>query len=170
MIIMTGFTIYAAESNKSDVSITFGTGPVKISDIVIADFGTIGLTGKDQIAETTIEDFTITDPRGNGKGWNLQISATPVTNGTNRLHDGALSISGTKGAAVGMSDPFEQSYIKNTFIIKETPANYIIVPESKGKGTYIFSDARLSLEIWPREAYAGTYSTTITFDIVHNID
>lgn len=168
MIVITGITIYAKDDG-TDVNITFGGGAVKISDITINDFGFIELTGTDQIAETNISDFTITDPRGNGKGWILQISATPFSNGINQLHDGALSITETKGNAVGKSDPFNQSYINNPFTIREVPGNYIIVPESNGKGTYIFNDAKLSLEIWPSEVYAGTYSTTITFDMVQNI-
>lgn len=163
------FFIMSVSAQTASTDVTLSGGPVKLSAISVDSFGSIELTGLKQTAQASISDFTVTDPRGNAKGWNLQVSATRLRNGENYLHDGALKISGTKGQAVGKSDAFDQSYIKNDFVITEVPGNFIIVPESKGKGTFLFTDSILSLEIWPSEAIAGTYTTTITFDVVHNV-
>jgi hypothetical protein len=160
-------TAFAA---SGDTSVVFGGGPVSISGISVASFGQITLTCLNQTAQAAVGDFTITDARGNGKGWSVQVSATRFKNGTSMLHDGALTLSGTRGTAVGNSDNFDQSYIASPMTVTTTPAAYIVVPTSKGKGSYSFTGGNLSLDIWPSEVISGTYSSTVTFDVVPNVN
>ncbi|SDO10417.1 WxL domain-containing protein [Acetanaerobacterium elongatum] len=157
---------YAASTNTN---VTIAQGPLTISPVTIESFGQVTLSGQDQTADATINDFTVTDARGNAKGWSVQVSATRFANGTSLLHDGALTLSGTNGAAVGHSDKFEQSYINNALTVTTVPSNYVVVPVSKGKGTFSFSGGKLTLELWPSEVIEGTYTSTVTIDTVANI-
>lgn len=167
ILILSIIQVSAASANTQ---VNLIGGQVTLSPITIGSFGDVVLTGLDQTVQANIEDFTITDARGTGQGWTLQVSAIRFGIGTNKMRDGALKITGAKGAPVGKSDDFDQSYINDSFVITEVPGNFIVVPQSKGKGTFTFTDAKLNFEIWPKEAIGGTYSTTITFDLVHNIN
>jgi hypothetical protein len=166
--ILSSVNIAYAATGETDITIK--SGPVKMSPITIGSFGQVTLTGLEQTAQTSVSDFTITDARGNAKGWKLQVSATPFTNGTYTLHDGVLTITGTQGTTVGKSDPFEQSWIAPSYKITSVPGDYISVPMLNGKGTFAFSGTKLNMELWPSEVMAGTYTGTITFDVVHNVD
>lgn len=167
MLTVGSASAYAA---SAETDVTFGAGPVKISEIHVASFGQITLTGINQSARAAISDFTVTDPRGNAKGWSVQVSATRFKNGTNMLHDGALTLSGAKATVIGHSDEFDPSYIASPLTVTEMPKEYIVVPSAEGKGSYKFSDAELTLDIWPKEAMAGTYTATITFEVIPNLN
>lgn len=162
--------IPAAFAASSNTNVTLKAGPFTISPITVGNFGQIILNGQDQTAQASISNFTVTDARGNSKGWSVQISATRFASGKNLLHDGALTISGTTGDAVGHSDSFEKSYIFNPTKITTVPSKYIVVPNSKGKGTFNFSGGILTLDIWPNEVLEGTYTSTVTIDVVANIN
>ncbi len=162
-------TMPAALAASINTNIAMKSGPLTISPVTIGNFGGVTLTGQDQTAQADVNNFTVTDARGNAKGWSVQVSATRFTNGTSTLHDGALTLSGATGAAVGHSDKFEANYITSPCTVTTVPSNYIVVPTSKGKGTYTFSGGKLTLEIWPNEVVEGTYTTTITIDAVANI-
>jgi len=160
----------AAFAASVNTNLAIKPGSFSISPITIGSFGNLTLSGQDQIVQAVISDFTVTDARGNAKGWTVQVSATPFTNGTSALHEGALTISGAMGTSVGHSDTFDSSYIKNATTLTAVPSNYIVVPRSKGKGTFNFSGGKLELEIWPSEVVEGTYTSDITIDVVANID
>lgn len=163
---MSVMTVFAA---PGDTSVTFAAGPVSITGVSVTSFGQVTLNGLQQSAQAGVGDFTVTDARGNGKGWSVQVSATRFKNGTSQLHDGALTVSDATGTAVGRSDDFAQSYIASNMTVATTPAAYVVVPASKGKGSFKFSGTKLTLDIWPSEAMAGTYTSTVTFDVVPNV-
>jgi hypothetical protein len=161
-------------SFAATTTVQFQPGKFSTSTISIEPFNNgdpVQLTGSDQRIETTIDDFSIVDARGNNKGWILRISATPFDSGSGEtLHEGALTLSGAVVNAVGNSDRFDgDCTVKNDIALSGIPQNFIVVPVSQGKGTYTVSGAGLSLDVWPKEALAGTFTSTITFDLVTNV-
>lgn len=73
-------------------------------------------------------------------------------------------------SAQSNSDRFDgDCSIANDISITSIPQNFVVAPESKGKGTYTVSGAKLMLDIWPKEALAGTYTSTLTIDLVTNV-
>lgn len=84
---------------------------------------------KDKALE--IGDFIVTDPRGNAKGRNVQVSATRFKNSTSLFYDGALTLTDAIGAKITHSDDFDQSYIASGLMVTETPVDFIEVPQSQ---------------------------------------
>jgi|AGTN01.2.fsa_nt_gi hypothetical protein len=164
--VMAVSAIPAMAASTSNTNVTLSAGQMSVSSITVENFAQVTLNGAVQTSNANVGSFTVVDARGNGQGWSLMVSATRFRNGGTTMHDGAMTLSGTTGTAVGKSDAFEQSYIKPSFVIRESPASYISVPQSKGKGTYNFAGGKLTLEIWPSEAISGTYTSTVTFDMV----
>jgi hypothetical protein len=156
----------AMASSTGNTNVTLSAGQMSISRINVENFAQVTLNGAEQTTNACVGDFSVVDARGNAQGWSVMVSATRFRNGGSTMHDGAMTLTGTTGTASGKSDTFEQSYVKPSFTIKESPASYISVPQSKGKGTYNFTGGKLALEIWPSEATAGTYTSTVTFDVV----
>lgn len=168
-ILMTSIASFAVTT-----SVGFAQGPFSVGDISISAFNNgndVVLTGQDMILETQIADFQITDARGNNKGWMVRVSATPFEDANgNRLHEGALKISNLTLTAVGKSDPVDVNYVTpGELSLTNMPKPLIQVPESKGKGTYKASGTKLSLEVWPSEVLATTYTSTLTFELITNI-
>ena len=156
----------AMAATTGNTNVTLSAGQMSISSVTVENFAQVTLNGAEQTTNANVGNFSVVDARCNAQGWSVMVSATRFRNGGSTMHDGAMTLSGTTGAAVGKSDTFEQTYIKSSFVIKESPASYVAVPQSKGKGTYNFTGGKLSLEIWPSEAIAGTYTSTVTFDVV----
>ncbi len=152
-------------------TVEFKPGPFNVGGITIDSFGDVSLTGQDQYIETTINDFQVVDARGNNKGWIVRVSATPFQDGSgNMLHEGALKISGLSVRSVGNSDIVDSSCkIADNISITSIPQNLIYMPESRGKGTYECSGARLTLEAWPKEVLAASYTATLTFELIPNV-
>lgn len=155
-------------------TVEFKAGSFGFNTISVTPFNSgapIALTGADQTVSAAVNDFNVTDARGNNKGWILRISATQFSNGAGSvLHEGALAISDASVTVQGNSDRFDgDCSVVNDISITSIPQNFIVVPESKGKGTYTVSGAKLWLDIWPKEALAGTYTSTLTVDLVTNV-
>lgn len=174
LLVVAFLTLSMATSLAVTTTVGFKEGPFTISDISINPFATaegISLTGQDQILETSINPFNIIDARGNNKGWLVRVSATPFEDSAgNRLHEGALSLSDLSVSAVGNSDAFDNTCrIADGISLTSIPQNIIVVPESKGKGTYSATGGKLMLEVWPKEVLATTYISTLTIELVTNI-
>src|SRR2546421_4334030 len=80
---------FADSSTGATVAVTGGslseTGPSTVSATPVT------LNGSDQTTTYSM-GLTVTDPRGSGGGWNLTITSTMFTSGSNKLSTTASSI------------------------------------------------------------------------------
>lgn len=153
-----------------DVTGTFGLtgGPLAIA---ASDAPTVNLTldGTDQ---STTDTFTIDakDLRGTGAGWKVTITSTLFTNGDGKtLADDAAEIT---GIAVDCDDGTCTDPENGVGYPLTIPADVVAPAEAatlfnagadKGMGDFTLTPTfKLSV---PANAYAGSYSSTITLDI-----
>lgn len=146
------------------------------------------LTGASAEAVDTVpadQGYSVTDNTGANAGWNVTVSATTFTDGTHTLPDtGTFSLNGSLASSASPAAP-----AVTCLTICTTPVNQISYPvpvttaATSPAPTRIFSAARGSgagsfaiggstssapLGWWvhvPASAYAGTYTSTITFSI-----
>ena len=82
---------FADSSTGANVAVTGGSLSEAAPTSVAAT--PVTLTGDDQTTTFSLV-LTVTDPRGTGAGWKLNISATQFTAGTNKLPTNATTIQG----------------------------------------------------------------------------
>jgi hypothetical protein len=170
-LVMLFMLLTATAAMAVTATVEFKPGPFSMGSMTVNSFGDVNLTGQDQYIETTINDFQVVDARGNNKGWIVRVSATPFQDGSgNMLHEGALKISGLSVRSVGNSDVVDSScVIADNLSVTSIPQNLVYMPESRGKGTYEVSGTRLTLEAWPKEVLATSYTATLTFELITNV-
>ena len=144
-------------------------------------------TGLDQaVVDTNSADkqFTVTDNTGTGAGWHITVSATSLTRGTTALPgSGAIDFTGST-AFLGSAAPTATCVGSCTLPTDNTtyPVAIITVPSAPtaytvydtatgtGKGTMtIGGSAAHAIGWWvqlPASAYAGSYTSTVTLEIV----
>ncbi len=154
-----------AATTAGDTTTTAGSLTVTAPNAF--SFGSFGLTGERIVKTATLTDLVVNDARGSGLGWNLKVSASALANGLKELSPGSLeltaapSISTVAGgdllgvtAAAGILD-------NGGFIIANATAD-----KGMGKFTFTFGENSLKLTMNPKETYAGTYTTTVTWDLL----
>lgn len=135
-----------------------------IADLLIADFTPVTLDGTTQTTTAVVTDTTLTDPTGTGAGWNVSLSASQFTNvAAKTLPLSSLEL-GTVSIAVKEAGSTD---ITNIGILQgkiDTVAgvNVLSAPLTEGMGTYTISMAPMTLTLLPKDALAGTYTSTVT--------
>ncbi|WP_010651681.1 WxL domain-containing protein [Oceanobacillus massiliensis] len=161
-------TTFAAESSEVETSTTLEGGSLSINEISIEQFGATTLSGATQDITTTINPFTVVDATGTGSGWNLSISATQLTtaDGLQTLPENSLSISAPTIEAESGSSEAGALENKTGVIDSETGVKFLTAETEEGMGTFNLSESDLNLKLLPKETKAGTYTSTITFNLV----
>jgi hypothetical protein len=148
---------------------------------------TTAALGGTAVVDTVAEDqaYSVVDATGTNAGWNVAVSATTFTDGTHTLPDaGTFSINGSLTSAVASIAP---SVTCTT--ICTAPVNSLSYPiaiptaatgptavrifsaaAGSGAGSFTIGGSSTSAPLgwWvhlPTAAYAGTYTSTITFSI-----
>jgi hypothetical protein len=119
------------------------------------------LTGSDQTV-TYQPDLGVVDARGSGAGWNLSVSQTAFTDGAGHTL-AAGSITGASQACHSQSTctAATSSGITYPLTLSTSAAKFFNAALNTGLG-YIDVTPTFSVAI-PGNAYAGTYTSTITF-------
>jgi len=168
---LTSMPVFAAETVNTDVS----AGPLSITPGAIGDLSAVPLTGIVQTSTGKFGDTTIIDATGSGAGWNVNISASALTNESapaslQSLPVNSLTIAApTVTAAIGSSDDSPTNIVKSGGAIDNggTGVKVLNAIPNQGMGTYTANLGNLTLTLNPKDAYAGTYSTTITTTITN---
>lgn len=161
-------TVFATGAMAEEVQTTITGGTMTISTVSASSFAeAITLDGSTQtVTGAGINTFDVTDARGTGAGWNVAVSATAFSHDTNSktLSPGSLTLT---APSVSLIDP------NSSPIDTVTPAGGTIDGGSvtvlsaaadvdAGMGSYTISPMAMSLELKPKEVYAGTYTSTVT--------
>jgi hypothetical protein len=160
----------SAATDSTDITITGGS--LAMTAMTVTDFSGVTLSGVATSANATPSDFSVTDNRGLGSGWNLTVQATQF-----REHDGSgyvvsgkvlnlssLSMLQPTVAADGSTSSPTPTIIAGPHIIDSGSAVKIAsAAADAGMGKYDFTQdaAGLTLSI-PADAHAATYRSEVT--------
>jgi WxL domain surface cell wall-binding len=157
----TGATVAVNGGNLSE------TGPANVSATPVT------LTGDDQ---TTIYSLglTVTDPRGNGTGWNLTITSTLFDNGGgHQLASNASSINAApsvvcSGVGGHCTNPDDSAISYPVGVpagaSAPTPVKFFDAAANTGLGKFTITPA-VTVSI-PGNTYAGSYTSTVSVAVV----
>ena len=157
------FSITAAPAGTEIMTIQLNGGSLSVTTNPV-DFGTLSLTGLEQIIDTQPSPWTAADARGTGVGWNVTVSSTdfasaggtiPVDNSKIRLQDvSVVTVSGN-------TPPTSQ--VISYQPLSTSPLAVLSAAIGNGKGTYDFTpDMR---QIVPADITPGVYEAFLTVSI-----
>jgi hypothetical protein len=147
------------------------TGSVLSATTSAAPSFTASLDSGDSTQTYTIP-LTVQDTRGTGSGWNLTVTSTTFTTGggsPNLLSTTASSLTGvtaacSTGTCTNASNA--QSYPLSVPAGTSAPAAVKFFNTSAGNGMGRFTITPTVAVTVPQNAFAGTYSSTLTVSIV----
>ena len=169
-------------------------GPLTINAPgVVNDFtagGPVTLSGDIQTLNATLGNWSISDATGSGKGWNVTVQASQLTEvlpdgsaGSLTLPLGSIALSGTRTIAAknGSSTPVSPTggpLLQNmkSVVDAATPVKIIDTQHNYGLGTYNVTEPvnGLTLTLQPKDTLldavnypngATPFSTTLTFTV-----
>lgn len=172
--------VLAAPAIAAPTNAKVGSGALTITAVSVADFPGTTLDGKAKAVNATMADFSVNDARGKGFGWNVTVQATQFAQWDPTANSGsggyvaggrtlaanslemptpAVTADGTTSTAPSvMPGPHR---IDTTGAVKIASA----APDT-GMGKYNFTLANpLKLTV-PANAYAVTYRSSVTMDVV----
>lgn len=143
-----------------------GAGSLGLSHGATASVSAVTLDGTDQTASYTIP-LSITDARGNGSGWNGTITSTTFTDASSHT----LSTTASSMTAVSSSCVAGGTCTNPTNAISypltvpagataPTAVKFFNAAANTGMGRFTVTPS-ISVSV-PGNAYAGTYSSTVT--------
>ncbi|MFC3040746.1 WxL domain-containing protein [Virgibacillus xinjiangensis] len=155
----------SALAASQDVESTITGGTLSLDAPTIQTFSGVELNGAIQTSTASIDEFTVKDARGSGEGWKLSVSSTQLTNGTNTLPAGSLKITEPTLTAGEGSDDLSTVNVLSGAIDNESGVKLLSAETDGGMGTYTVSGSNLNINLQPKDAKAGTYSSTVTFNL-----
>ncbi len=154
-------TTALADSGTGTVVVSAGS--LTESDNFSAAKSSAALTGSNFFVQYQLTTL-VTDATGSGAGWNLTISGTPLSDGVNG-HP-ALSqelVPGAVGCVPGdnCTNPIA---VETVVVISTTPQKFFSAAANSGMGSF---DITNSVFVFvPGNAFAGTYTSTLTLAVV----
>lgn len=172
VVVLIGIFAFTRPSLADDVVGTADViaGTLNMSATDAPAFPNTTLNGVDQTQQDTI-NIDVQDFTGSGAGWNLQITSTSFTNGSQTLSNTATVITGVSVSCDTGSCTDPTNALAGAYNIT-VPANTVAPSAAKffsadagtGLGDFTVTPT-LQLSI-PATTYAGTYQSTMTITIV----
>lgn len=161
-----------------DISFTITPG-TELSVVVTSSTNfpdrAFSLTGPPNFTDSAAYNYTVTDLRGNGLGWNVQASASafsPVVPGSGLSSSNntqwsvpagyTVALSGSITAGVGFTPSGNNIIATSRKVLFGNPGIVAAVPNATGKFS---AQEAVYYTGFPVAAAAGTYSTTVTLTI-----
>jgi hypothetical protein len=159
-----GGTAYAA------TSVVLSAGTLTITTPSVANFGGLTLNGAAQTTTAALGTFTVTDARGSGIGWNVTVQATQFTAGSHTLAMNSISMPAPTVAKADATSGNVPTIATGPYLIDNATAVKISsaavdATTGNGMGSYTYTPGNLTLSV-PANAYAGTYTSTVTVSVV----
>jgi hypothetical protein len=155
-------------------NVTVAAGTLTITNPLAGEFGSVTLTGVDQDLTASLATFEVNDSRGTGVGWHVNVSATrfqehdgtALVTGGKTLPTSSLTMSAPTVTADGTTSPSPSISTGAPYTIDGGSAVKVAsAAVDSGMGKYDFSATTLTLTV-PADAYAKTYQSTVTVDVV----
>lgn len=157
-----------------DTGINVLPGSLSVTNPMVANFPDLTLNGSAQSSSAAMDTFEVTDARGSGAGWRVQVSATQFCEwdsllsicvvGGKTLPTGSLSVPAPSVAANGTSSPVP-SVTSGPYAVDGSTVTVASASVGNGMGKYVFTPGNLTLSV-PASAYAKTYRSTVTVSVV----
>lgn len=157
------FSITAAPAGTEIMTIQLNGGSLSVTTNPV-DFGTLSLTGLEQIIDTQPSPWTAADARGTGVGWNVTVSSTDFASagGTITVDNSKLRLQGSNVVTVSGNTP-PTSQVTSYQPLSTSPLVVLSAAIGDGKGTYDFTpDMR---QIVPADITPGVYEAFLTVSI-----
>jgi hypothetical protein len=160
----------AVAGNITATANVSGAGSLGLSHGASATVGPVTLDGTDQTVNYTLP-LSITDARGSGAGWNATVTSTWFSDGSgHNLGASASSISGVSSACVAggscTSPTNAISYPLTVPAGSTAPAAVKLFNAAANTGMGRFTVTPTIGVSVPGNAYAGTFSSTVTVAVV----
>ncbi|MBP2097276.1 WxL domain-containing protein [Enterococcus rivorum] len=125
-----------------------------------------GLSGT--FSDTKTKNVQVTDKRGTGSGWNLDVSITPFKDSDKVIKGATITLPGTaeKGNQVNTSEAITTQENSNIMVNSDvsTPINIAMAGKNEGMGTWLVKFQNASMDI-PEGNVLGNYSSTFTWTL-----
>lgn len=157
---------------SSDTAVSVWSGSLAVTAPAVNDFALVTLDGTAQVAHAPLEQFSVTDARGSGRGWTLTLQATPF-----REWDGTGYVSGGKGLPAGSlgldgltvvahgTDSRPPVVSPGPYRLDGPAVTVATAPAGTGMGTFVF-EATTSLAVAvPAHAFARTYRSELAISV-----
>lgn len=169
-VAVVGFSASASAATETgETGATINGGSLSIENLSMSSFAETTLDGSIQTLTTNIDDYSVVDSTGSGSGWQLNVDADPLTNENeyalpaNSLSMNAPSVSAGEGSSSSDALSIQAGEIDSG---DDTGVNILSAEADEGMGTFTVSDTELSLDLEPKDAKEGTYTSTVTFSLV----
>jgi len=160
-----------------DTNVTVNGGSLSITNPAVGNFAPVTLDGSAKGTTATMDNFSATDARGTGDGWNVTVQATQFKehNGTSyvdlgkQLPQNSLQMAAPNVAKSDQTSSAEPQITTGPYTIDAAAAVKIASAGSggPGMGSYNFSNPSNSLALSiPASTFAKTYRSDVTVSIV----
>ena len=159
--------------DETQAIVTFEAGSLTIGSAPILNFGTNNISSAvDTIEATTVsEPVQVSDLRGSGEGWNLNVSLSPFihSDGTTETLQGA-SIQIDKSTVSGANEtvgntPTVPADLEITADNTETPVFIAETGHGMGVWEIEWEATDVDLIVYPGTAHIGTNTATLTWSL-----
>ncbi|MFT9116821.1 MAG: WxL domain-containing protein [Sporolactobacillus sp.] len=174
VLVLSGHGIsHAATSatTNAQVAVTGGNLSIATANPTV-NFGSVALSSTAQTVNATVGDVDESDLTGTGAGWHVAVGASPFSTGgttPNKLPEGSLSLSAPTGTdATGGTTSAAPTVTSGApwLVDSGNSVNVLSAATGTGMGTYATHfTAPIALTV-PSSAYVGTYSSTLTWQII----
>jgi hypothetical protein len=167
--IAVSFLLVPAAANAANVT---STGTVTGSTLSAATSATPSFSANLDSGDSTqtyTVPLTIQDTRGTGAGWNLTVTSTTFTTGTQSLSTTASSLTGvtsacSTGTCTNPSNAQTYPITVPAAVSAPTAVKFFNTTTNNGMGKFTITPT-VGVTI-PQNAFAGTYTSTVTLSIV----
>jgi hypothetical protein len=157
-----------AATTGTSVSLT--AGALQFSTAPQADaFPSAAITGRAQTLHATFHDWGVADARGSGAGWNVTMTASPLSDGNgHQFPAGSLVLTAPATVLpVGVNLALPPLPQASSFTIDgASPVTVLSAAVAAGQGEWTATQANLLggdlVLTVPADVHAGTYTSTIT--------
>lgn len=145
---------------------------LSITAVTVSDFSAVSLSGSVATSTATMSDFSVTDSRGTGEGWNVVVQGTSFAewNGTAYVAGGkTLPVGSLSMFAPTVSSseatPSPPTMTAGPYLIDGYAVKIASAAVGGGQGTYTFTQTGpLTLTV-VAAAYARVYRSEITVSV-----
>lgn len=172
LVVMGTTLVTAGPSHAAPTSVSVASGVLGVAVPTVNDFAVITLTGAAQVAEAPLDPFSVTDARGTGQGWTLNLRATVFQEwdgtayvaGGKALPEGSLSLAGLSVAGDG-TESGTPEVMAGPYIVDGGAVTVAVAGAGVGMGRFTFTPAGGLRVAVPASAYARTYRSELSLSV-----
>lgn len=168
-LLFVGFwgTSHAADPTASQqATITINPGSRTITSGGDVTLPSDTLNGAQQTTALALSNLGIVDASGSGAGWHVTVDAPQVSAGSKTLPTGSVQLDPVQSVSKVDTTSSATPAISTSSVAPVDTGSVTLLDAAAGDGMGSYSAALKNLTvIIPASAYAGTYTTTLTYNL-----